>query len=114
MPTAPSPFTADSPGGDGVLRTAVIAFPPRPEGIDFRAQLENKYRGMGRSPAEVFVDQEGDAAWIGESYRYRVNGCDHDTAMHYVRLQIDTGTVPPICAASFFRRTRSIRRANSP
>jgi hypothetical protein len=102
MATAPSPLTAATPGGDDVLRTAVVAFPPRPEGIDFRGQLENKYRGMGRSPAEAFVDHEGDAAWIGEYYRYRVNGCDHDTAMHYVRLQIDTGTVAPICAASFF------------
>ena len=98
MPSAPSPLTASAPGGGGVVRPAVIAFPPRPDGIDFRAQLENKYRSMGRSPAEVYVDQEGDAAWIGEYYRYRVNGCDHNTAMQYVKLQIDTGIAPPVCA----------------
>ena len=105
MPSAPSPLTASVPGGGGVVRPAVVAFPPRADGIDFRAQLENQYRGMGRSPAEAYVDQEGDAVWIGEYYRYRVNGCDHDTAMQYVRLQIDTGLAPPICAIGFFPET---------
>jgi Putative binding domain, N-terminal len=102
MSSAPSPLTASAPGGDGAWRPAVVAFPPRADGIDFRAQLENKYRSMGRSPSEVYVDQEGDAVWIGEYYRYRVNGCDHNTAMQYVRLQIDTSVAPPICAVSFF------------
>jgi hypothetical protein len=40
--------------------------------------------------------------WIGEYYRYRVNGCDHNTAMQYAMLQIDTGVAPPVCAVRFF------------
>ena len=102
MPSAPSALTASSPGDGGVNRPAVIALPRSPEAIDFRAQLENKYRGMGRTPAEVYVDHEGDAVWINEYYRYRINGCDHNTAMQYVKLQIDSGVAPPVCSASFF------------
>jgi hypothetical protein len=102
VPTAPSLLSEATPDGRGVLRTAVVAFPARPDGLDFRAQLENKYRSLGRTPSEVYVDQEGDVVWVGEYYRYRVNGCDHDTAMQYVKLQIDTGIAPPICALGFF------------
>ena len=102
MPSSPSTLTASSPDGGSAMRPAVIALPPRNEGIDFRAQLENKYRGMGRTPVEAFVDQEGDAVWIGEYYRYRINGCDHNTSMQYVKLQIDTGVAAPVCSASFF------------
>ena len=105
MPLAPSPLTASAPDGSGVVSPAVVAFPPRVDSIDFRAQLENKYLSLGRAPSEVYVDQEGDAAWIGEYHRYRVNGCDHDTAMQYVKLQIDTGILSPICAVSFFPET---------
>ena len=101
MSSAPSPLTASATDGGGVVRPAVVPFPPRPDAIDFRAQLENKYVGMGRSPAEAYVDHEGDAAWVGEYYRYRTNGCDHNTAIQYVRLQIDTGVAPPVCGVAF-------------
>jgi hypothetical protein len=102
MPTAPSLIADAAPAGTGTLRTAVVTFPPRADGMDFRAQLESKYRSMGRTPSETYVDQEGEVVWIGEYYRYRTNGCDHDTAMAYVKLQIDTGVAPPICALGFF------------
>jgi hypothetical protein len=36
------------------------AFPPRNEPLDFRVQLEQKYRdGLGRAPTMTFVDPEG-------------------------------------------------------
>jgi hypothetical protein len=96
----PSPLTASGPGG-----LALVAFPYRDEGVDFRGQLENKYIALGRTPSQVYVDHTGDAAWISEYQRYRVNGCDHTTAINYVRLQIDTGTAPPVCSASVFPET---------
>ena len=40
MPSAPSTLTASSPDGGSGMRPAVIALPPRNDGIDFRAQLE--------------------------------------------------------------------------
>jgi hypothetical protein len=99
-PLTPSPVGVLEPGG--IVRRSLVAYPPRAEGIDFRAQLENKYVSMGRAPVESFVDQEGDAVWIGEYSRYRTNGCDHNTATQYVMLQIDSGVVPPACSATFF------------
>ena len=101
MPSAPSALSSSEPGG-GVWRPAIVAFPPRADGMDFRAQLESKYTSMGRSPVETYVDMEGEVAWIGEYYRYRVNGCDHNTAIQYTMLQIDTGVAAPVCAVRFF------------
>ena len=102
-PTGPTaiPVSAIDAGG-GKSGRAVVDFPPRNEGLDFRAQLENKYLAMGRRAAQVYVDQEGDVVWIGEYYRYRVNGCDHNTATQYVMVQVDGAVAPPICAVRFF------------
>ena len=102
MPTSPSAVTPDTTGGSFVSRPAVIAFPPRPDGVEFRAQLENKYLAMGRRPAAVIVDQEGEATWIGEYYRYRVNGCDHDTATQRALAQIDGAPPGQICSLLVF------------
>ena len=106
--TGPSAtVTADPfPGGGGVSRPAVVDFPPRAEALDFRTQLETKYAtGLGRRPAQVFVDMEGEATWIGEYYRYRVNGCDHDTATQRALTQIDGAAPGPVCAVRFFPET---------
>ena len=102
MPTSPSAVTPDTTGGSFVSRPAVIAFPPRPDGVEFRAQLESKYLAMGRRPAAVIVDQEGEATWIGEYYRYRVNGCDHDTATQRALAQIDGAPPGQICSLLVF------------
>lgn len=107
-PTAPStPHVADLwPPGGGVSGPAVVAFPPRNEAIDFRAQLETKYAsGLGRPPAQVYVDPEGEVVWIGEYDRYRVNGCDHNTATQYVLAQVDGAAASPVCAALVFPET---------
>jgi hypothetical protein len=83
----------------------VVPFPPRPDAIDFRNQLENKYTAMGRPSTQVYVDKEGEVVWIGDYDRYRVNGCDHNTATQYVMVQIDGAAPPPICAALVFPET---------
>ena len=69
----------------GSAAQGLIAFPPRNEPVDFRNQLEAKYRdGLRRSPSSTFVDLEGDVVWITEYTRYRVNGCEHDESVQKV------------------------------
>lgn len=102
LPTSPSAVTAAPIGGDSVSHPTVVTFPPRPDGVDFRAQLESKYAAMGRRPAQVYVDAEGEATWIGEYYRYRVNGCDHDTATQRTLAQIDGAAAGQICSLLAF------------
>jgi hypothetical protein len=107
-PTAPSAHQGADlrPVGGGVSGPAVVAFPPRNEAIDFRSQLETKYAsGLGRSPAQVYVDPEGEVVWIGEYDRYRVNGCDHNTATQYVLTQVDGAAASPVCAVLVFPET---------
>ena len=109
-PTAPSANLGaelNTVGGGGSGRM-VVAFPPRNEAIDFRAQLESKYVNSLRRPAQqVFVDPEGEVVWIGDYDRYRVNGCDHNTATQYVLTQIDGAAPPPICSVLQFPETAS-------
>lgn len=84
-------------GGSG----ASINFPPRNESLDFRNQLEAKYRdGLRRSPSSSFVDSEGDVVWTQEYLRYRVNRCSHEAAVSRVILQIDGFGVPPVCGSA--------------
>jgi Putative binding domain, N-terminal len=103
-PTGPSVVEPGGPGG-GVSRPAVVDFPARTDALDFRMQLESKYTSMGRRPAQTFVDMEGEATWIGEYDRYRVNGCDHDTATQRALSQIDGAAAGPVCAVRFFPET---------
>ncbi len=74
---------------------SAVAFPPRNEPFDFRANgLENMYRNLlGRQPVQTFVDIEGDIVWTTEYLRYRVAGCTHDAAQLLVFGQI--GGAPP-------------------
>jgi len=76
-----------------------VNFPPRNETLDFRQQLEAKYRsGLGRSLGVTFVDVEGTAVWLQEYLRYRVGRCDHSTAQQRVVAQIDGLGIQPVCA----------------
>jgi hypothetical protein len=107
-PTAPSPHLAADlgPAGGGVSGPALVSFPPRNEAIDFRTQLESKYAsGLGRPPQQVYVDPEGEVVWIGEYERYRVNGCDHNTATQYVLTQVDGAAASPVCTLLIFPET---------
>lgn len=80
--------------------TATTAFPPRNEPLDFRSQLEQKYRdGLRRGPTATFVDAEGDIVWTMEYLRYRLNACGHADAESKVFAQIDDRSrIPPTCA----------------
>jgi hypothetical protein len=104
IPTAPS---ANDPGEEpgGVSGPTVVAFPGRADTLDFRRQLETKYTSMGRTPSQTVVDMEGEATWIGEYQRYRVNGCDHDTATRNVMTIIDGGAPPQVCSVLIFPET---------
>ena len=103
-PTAVSPLAASG----GVSGPAVVNFPPRNDTVDFRRQLESKYAGqLGRPAGQVYVDHEGDAAWIGEYERLRTNGCDHNTAVQRVMEQIDGTGSGQICSALQFPETAS-------
>lgn len=75
-----------------------VAFPPRNEPYAFREELERKYRdGLRRSPSSTYVDLEGDIVWTQEYLRYRVNQCDHATAVQKVLDQIDGRGIAPVC-----------------
>ena len=102
-PTAPSAFTPDAAGG--ISGPAVVSFPARSDALDFRRQLETKYTSMGRPAAQTYVDMEGEVAWIGEYQRYRVNGCDHETATRNVLAQVDGAAPAPICSLLAFPET---------
>lgn len=99
--TGPSVLTSGQSGATGFVvpdTAGVIAFPPRNEPFAFREELERKYRdGLGRSPSSTYVDLEGDIVWTQEYLRYRVNQCDHATAVQKVMDQIDGRGIAPVC-----------------
>ena len=83
-----------SPGG-----VSTIGFPARNEGVDFRTQLETKYRNeLRRTAVASFVDLEGVIVWTSEYLRYRVGSCSHETAVARVFSAIDNAGVQGICA----------------
>jgi hypothetical protein len=105
-PTGPSALAIVQPDAGGVSRPATVPFPARPDVVDFRHQLETKYAsGLGRPVTTTYVDIEGEAAWVGEYDRYRVNGCDHNTATVIVMAQIDGAAATPVCAVRYFPET---------
>jgi len=89
---------AAAPGVCGAAPPGQVRFPPRNEALDFRTQLEAKYRdGLKRAPSSTSVDAEGDVVWTQEYLRYRVNGCGHALAVQNVTVQIDGLPAPPVC-----------------
>jgi hypothetical protein len=82
----------------GASPVGQVIFPPRNEALDFRTQLEAKYRdGLQRAPNLTAVDNEGDVVWTQEYLRYRVNACDHATAVAIVFQQIEGRGSPAVC-----------------
>lgn len=100
-PTAPSQQTggAFSPMDTrGISGPMDVLFPSRVDAYDFRIQLETKYEtGLNRAASSTYVDREGEVVWVQEYIRYRVNGCDHTTAISRVMTQIDGGAPGGIC-----------------
>ncbi len=81
----------------GAPPDGLIAFPPRTDSLNFRQQLETKYQSFNRGASSSTVDAEGGVVWTQEYLRYRVNSCDHPTAVQKVFSQIDGGGVSPTC-----------------
>jgi hypothetical protein len=87
-------------GGGLSLQPQDVSFPPRNETLGFRQQLDNYYQTqLRRGAIPQFVDLEGDGVWTQEYLRYRVNGCDHATAIQNVLTQINGGGIRPVCGA---------------
>lgn len=79
---------------------AGVTFPPRNETLDFLNQLDAYYRdALARPLADPhYVDMEGEAVWLQEYLRLRVNGLTHDQAVAGVKRQIDNIVNPPTTA----------------
>ena len=103
LPTAPSPAAVSADGRivfvGGVSGPLDVLFPGRQDSFAFRNDLETKYQQMGRGLTSTFVDKEGEVVWTQEYIRYRVNGCDHGTAVQRVMTQIDGQAAGGICGA---------------
>ena len=77
-----------------------IPFPPQNEPVAFLTQLETTYRDQLRRPAlTTFVDATGQAVWMADYLRYRLNNCEHADSVEKVLTRVDTeGRVdPPVC-----------------
>ena len=77
-----------------------IPFPPQNEPVAFLTQLESTYRDQLRRPAlNSFVDATGQAVWMADYLRYRLNACGHADAVSKVMQRVDSaGSVdPPVC-----------------
>lgn len=81
----------------GTASDGAVTFPPRTDSFDFRRQLESRYQQFGRGASSSAVDAEGGVIWTQEYLRYRVNACDHATAVSKVFSQIDGGGVAATC-----------------
>lgn len=78
-----------------------VSFPARDQSLDFRNQLESKYRDqLGRGSAATYVDREGDIVWTSEYYRYRVHACSHAQAQARVFAQIDGDPAAGVCGTA--------------
>jgi hypothetical protein len=106
IPTSPSSIAIALPDGSGVSHRALVGFPSRSDTLDFRQQLETKYAtGLGRPASQTYVDMDGEVAWMQEYERYRVNGCDHDTATRNVMAEVDGAAPAPVCNPFYFPET---------
>lgn len=100
MPTAPSAAaTVQLNDLGGIVGPMDLRLPPRNETVQFRTTLESPYQTvLNRSLNTQAVDLEGEVVWLQEYIRYRVNGCDHETAIRNVFAQIDQQPAPAVCA----------------
>ena len=81
----------------GAPPEGLILFPSRADALQLRRELEIKYQQMGRGLSSTYVDMEGGVIWTQEYLRYRINSCDHGTAVQKVSSQIAGGPVPATC-----------------
>jgi hypothetical protein len=97
-PTAAAVKTIAFTGG--ISGPMDVVFPGRNDSSSFRNDIETIYQTtLNRAPSTTYVDREGEVVWTQEYIRYRVNGCDHGTAVARVMTQIDSGPAGGICTA---------------
>jgi hypothetical protein len=85
----------------GTISGASLAFPPRNETLQFRTELEAKYRNDLRRPVgAAFADPEGSVVWTQEYLRYRMSQCRNDQALGRIGVQIGGGGVQPVCGVA--------------
>lgn len=78
--------------------SGAIAFPPRNEGLQFFVSLNALYRDtLRRGQITSFVDEEGLVVWTLEYLRYRLNRCNHESAVQKVFMQIRGQGIQPTC-----------------
>jgi hypothetical protein len=98
----------------GSISGAALAFPPRNETLQFRLDLEAKYRNDLRRPiGGTYADPEGSVVWTQEFLRYRTSQCRTDQAIGRIVAQINGGGVQPVCgiaplAAAFPPRNETL------
>ena len=102
-PTSPSAAVAIEGAinfAGGVSGPMDVNFPARNEPLSFRNDMETVYQtSLNRGLSTTYVDRDGEVVWTQEYIRYRVNGCDHATAVARVFTQIDNGAPGGICSA---------------
>ena len=98
----------------GAISDASLSFPPRNETLQFRLDLEAKYRNDLRRPVGgTYADPEGSVVWTQEFLRYRTSQCRSDQATGRIIAQITGGGVQPVCgiapqAATFPPRNETL------
>jgi hypothetical protein len=72
--------TREAPGSRIRISSSIIRSVATPLGFPHAARGPNM-RARGATPAQTYVDMDGvRSPGYRNIYRYRVNGCDHDTA----------------------------------
>jgi hypothetical protein len=85
----------------GNVSGASLPFPPRNDTLNFRVQLEAKYRNDLRRPVLAsYADPEGSVVWTQEFLRYRMSECRVDQAVGRIFAQIQGLGVQPVCGVA--------------
>ncbi len=73
-------------------------FPPRDDVVNFRRQLEFKFRDANNRPlGTTHVDLEDDGVWMQQYLQHRLERCSHEEAARRVFAQIDGQPLGPGC-----------------
>jgi hypothetical protein len=85
----------------GNISGASLNFPPRNDTLNFRVQLEAKYRNDLRRPVlATYADPEGSVVWTQEFLRYRMSECRVDQSIGRILAQIQGFGVQPVCGVA--------------
>jgi hypothetical protein len=82
----------------GCAARSTNIFPPRDEVVNFRRQLEFKFRDANNRPlGTTHVDLEDDGVWMLQYLQHRLERCSHEHAAQKVFAQIDGQPPAPGC-----------------